>query len=310
MPFELEEYPVSLGVPLQRYLNYLKNERGYSQHTLASYTRTLCHLCKYLLENQINSWEHVKADDLKGWLMVFRKEQLKPSSIQAKISASKGLFKYLLQKQLVKNDPSELLMAPKAGRALPKNLAVDEMDVLLSFVPETTIEYRDKAMLELFYSSGLRLSELATLTIGNIDLAEKQVRVLGKGKKERVLPIGRMAIKALSDWLSVRIEFNKYQLDALFLSQLGNSISVRQIDQRLKHWAKQQGIHNIVHPHKLRHSFASHMLESSGDLRAVQELLGHENLSTTQIYTHLDYQHLASVYDSAHPRAKKKPNNK
>ena len=139
MPFELAEYPASLGIPLQRYLNYLKNERGYSQHTLASYTRTLCHLCKHLLDHQINSWEHVKPDDLKGWLMVFRKEQLKPSSIQAKISSAKGLFKYLLQKQLVNNDPSELLMAPKAGRALPKNLAVDEMDVLLSFVPETTI---------------------------------------------------------------------------------------------------------------------------------------------------------------------------
>ena len=306
MATKLEHFPESLGTPLQRYLGYLKNERGYSRHTLSSYQRTLSNLAQFLYSQEVLLWRAVSSETLKLWVLEFRKAQLKPASIQAKISSAKGLFKFLLQKQITDTDPSELLTAPKSGRALPKNLAVDEMNLLLSFVPETTIEYRDKAILELFYSSGLRLSELATLTLSSIDLDDKQVRVLGKGNKERVLPVGRMSIQALKDWLKYRSEFNKHQIDALFISKLGNPISIRQIDQRLKYWAQHQGVHDVVHPHKLRHSFASHMLESSGDLRAVQELLGHQNLSTTQIYTHLDYQHLASVYDSAHPRAKKK----
>ncbi len=306
MSVQLATLPDSLRLPIERYCAFLKNERGFSAHTLSLYQRTLVHLSNFLIDEAILVWPAVSEHNLKQWLLGFRKSGLKASSIQAKVSSIKGFFKYSLQKQLLTEDPSLLLTAPKSPRSLPKNLAVDEVDVLLSFNAESTIEIRDKAIIELFYSSGLRLSELANLNVNSIDVADQQVRVLGKGNKERVLPIGRLAIQALHAWLEKRMEFNKRNIEALFLSKLGNRISVRQIDQRIKHWAKHQGLNNVVHPHKLRHSFASHMLESSGDLRAVQELLGHENLSTTQIYTHLDYQHLASVYDNAHPRAKKK----
>lgn len=290
----------------ERYIGYLKNERGYSAHTISAYQRTLGHLIERLAEQKITSWQNVTPQHLTEWLTSFRRKGLKPASIQAKVSSVKGLFAYLIQKQVITVDPSELLTAPKNGRALPKNMAVDEVSTLLAFPTETTIAKRDKAIMELFYSSGLRLSELAACQLDDLDTNERQIKVLGKGNRQRIVPIGSVALKALDQWLSVRHEFNKYQLDDLFISKLGNRISIRQIDQRLKYWAKHQGIQNVVHPHKLRHSFASHMLESSSDLRAVQELLGHQNLSTTQIYTHLDYQHLANIYDGAHPRAKKR----
>ena len=225
--------------------------------------------------------------------------------MQLKISSVKGLFKYLLQKKIIKTDPTELLIAPKTGKPLPKNMEVDEVVQLLSFMPEQTIEFRDKAMIELFYSSGLRLAELTSINQLDIDLTNAELRVTGKGSKQRLVPVGRMAIEAINQWLICRGEFLKTETDALFISKLGNRISVRQVQQRLSYWAKRQGLNNTLHPHKLRHSFASHLLQSSSDLRAVQELLGHADLSTTQVYTHLDFQHLSKVYDSAHPRAKK-----
>ncbi|WP_232842767.1 tyrosine recombinase XerC [Psychrosphaera ytuae] len=301
--------PSAMVADLERYLSFLQHERGYSKHTLATYLRPLLSLAVQLHRDSISHWSEVSEADLKRWLVSFKKANLKPSSIQNKVSSCKGLFRFLLQKGVITTDPSELVSAPKSGRALPKNMSVDELSGLLSFEPESPIEFRDKAIMELFYSSGLRLSELAGLNISSLNLSDREVRVLGKGNRERIVPLGQLALQAINDWLKHRVLFETERTDTqtapLFLSKLGNRLSTRQIDQRLKHWAQKQGLKGTLHPHKLRHSFASHVLESSGDLRAVQELLGHQNLSTTQIYTHLDYQHLASVYDKAHPRAKK-----
>lgn len=290
---------------LGRYLQYLTNERAYSKHTVKTYQQNLHFLAKLLDEEGVGQWQDTTSNHLKRYLMEHRKLGLKASSIQLKLSSIKGFYKYLLHHKLITNDPSELLVAPKQSRALPKNVEIDAISQLLNFTPQEPIEFRDKAIIELFYSSGLRLSELAGLDLTDIDLKAAEVRVTGKGNKQRVLPVGTKAVTAISEWLRERGCFNKYSLDALFLSKLGNRLSNRQIGQRLKHWAAQQGLNDNLHPHKLRHSFATHMLESSSDLRAVQELLGHANLSTTQVYTHVDFQHLAKVYDKAHPRAKK-----
>lgn len=295
----------SLASDIERYLDFLKYERGYSQHTLDAYKRNLAEVADFIEQANVRQWQQVSHDILRRFVMQTKQNGLKVRSIQLKISSIKGFFKFLLQRQLVKADPSELLVIPKADKPLPKNIEVDEVNQLLNFIPEQTIDFRDKAIMELFYSSGLRLSELANLDLHDLDIASAEVLVTGKGNKQRLLPLGRQACEAIQQWLKLRAEFNKANSPALFLSKLGNRISTRQIQQRLSHWAKKQGLNNTLHPHKLRHSFASHMLESSGDLRAVQELLGHENLSTTQVYTHLDFQHLAQVYDQAHPRAKK-----
>ncbi len=295
----------SLASDIAHYLDFLKYERGYSQHTLDAYKRNLAEVADFIEQANVRQWQQVSHDILRRFVMQTKQNGLKVRSIQLKISSIKGFFKFLLQRQLIKADPSELLVIPKADKPLPKNIEVDEVNQLLNFIPEQTIDFRDKAIMELFYSSGLRLSELANLDLHDLDVASAEVLVTGKGNKQRLLPLGRQACEAIKQWLKLRAEFNKANSPALFLSKLGNRISTRQIQQRLSHWAKKQGLNNTLHPHKLRHSFASHMLESSGDLRAVQELLGHENLSTTQVYTHLDFQHLAQVYDQAHPRAKK-----
>ena len=297
--------PPELQDGIHRYLDFLKYERGYSSHTLTSYQANLTELAHHLADHQVDTWSQVQDEQLRRFVMKAKKRGLKARSIQLKLSSIKGLFKFLLQRHQIEHNPTELLVTPKADKPLPKNIEVDEVSQLLNFVPEHTIDFRDKAIMELFYSSGLRLSELAELNLADLNLTSAELVVTGKGNKQRLLPIGKAALQALKQWLKYRAEFNQQSLPALFISKLGNRISTRQIQQRLNHWANKQGINSKLHPHKLRHSFASHILESSGDLRAVQELLGHANLSTTQVYTHLDFQHLAQVYDKAHPRAKK-----
>lgn len=299
------DIPTALSRDISRYLDFLKYERGYSPHTIKAYLKSLNELALYLQQAEVTQWQQVQNEILRRFVMVVKQAGLKPRTIQLKLSSIKGFFKFLLHRRSITTDPSELLVIPKSDKPLPKNIEVDEVVQLLNFTPEQTIEFRDKAIMELFYSSGLRLSELANLNLKDVKLNQAEVLVTGKGSKQRLLPMGRQACEAIRQWIDVRIEFNQADSSALFLSKLGNRISVRQIQQRLTHWAKKQGLNNTLHPHKLRHSFASHMLESSGDLRAVQELLGHANLSTTQVYTHLDFQHLAQVYDRAHPRAKK-----
>ena len=210
-----------------------------------------------------------------------------------------------MKQRLVQVNPFSGTTAPKAEKKLPKSLSVDQVSLLVAVEAHDPIAIRDRAMMELFYSSGLRLSELVDLNLQQIDLEQGSVRVLGKGRKERDIPVGSLAVAAIKAWLPVRSELASSDESALFLSSRGKRISARTVQQRIQHWARRQGLDTGVHPHMLRHSFATHVLESSGELRAVQELLGHANISTTQVYTHLDFQHLAEVYDKAHPRAKK-----
>jgi len=218
----------------------------------------------------------------------------------------RSFYQFLIRKHQLKNNPAIDIRAPKTARTLPDTLDADTLTQLLEIPGDSILAIRDRAIMELFYSSGLRLSELVNLDTCDIDLNENILRATGKGNKTRILPIGRKAAEALNNWLQQRVILAKVEEQALFVSQRGSRISTRSVQQRLNYWRKKQGLEQHIHPHKLRHSFASHILESSGDLRAVQELLGHADISTTQIYTHLDFQHLAKVYDKAHPRARKK----
>lgn len=294
----------SLLDPITAYLAYLQFEAGYSKHTLSSYRAQLMTVAA-ALPASISQWSQVSERQLQ-LLLAQERDALKPRSLSLRVAALRGLYRYLQQQQLCDRNPAEYLKAPKASKLLPKNLDVDQMERLLDVTEDDdTLVARDKAMLELFYSSGLRLDELVNANIGDIQWHDALIKVRGKGNKQRILPIGRLAQQALKHWLTLRPALVADDADALFLSIQKRRISHRQVRQRVGLWAQKQGLDQHLHPHMLRHSFASHVLESSGDLRAVQELLGHANLSTTQVYTHLDFQHLAKVYDAAHPRAKK-----
>ena len=225
--------------------------------------------------------------------------------MQRRLSAVRRLFRFLRARGQLKNDPTQGVRAPKVRRRLPEVLDIEQVLALLEIPDHSEIGTRDRAILELFYASGLRVSELAGLTWSQLDFAEGMVRVLGKGQRERIVPVGRHALAALKRWQAVHRSLGDGSEPRIFTSLNGKPLTVRAIQKRVACWSERQGLDQRVHPHQLRHSFASHILESSGDLRAVQELLGHANLSTTQIYTHLDFQHLAKVYDETHPRAKK-----
>ena len=296
--------------PLQAYLRYLQHERGYSEKTLDSYQRQLQQLANSITEADID-WLNLTEARLKQYIISLRRTDIKPRTIALKVAALRSFYRYLQAQGLRRDNPAQYLSVPKAALTLPKNLNVDQLNHLLSFdSSDDILACRDKAMLELFYSSGLRLEELVNANINDIDWQQQLMRVTGKGSKQRIVPIGKIALQALRDWLAQRPAFTtklcEADQQALFVSKQHKRISARHVRERVQLWAKQQGLNQHVHPHMLRHSFASHMLESSQDLRAVQELLGHANLSTTQVYTHLDFAHLAKVYDNAHPRAKKR----
>lgn len=246
-------------------------------------------------------------DQARLFAMSLNSAGLSPRSVGRALSSSRSFFRFLLREKRVRNyNPFEGVKAPKAAQKLPQTLDPDSVLKLLETRVKSPLLLRDLAMLELFYSSGLRLSELVSLNTDSVSAADGTVRVLGKGNKERVIPVGRFAITAIDRWLEHRAKLAKVNQNALFVTRTGSRISQRTVQQRVTDWARKSSIGRNVHPHMLRHSFASHLLESSGDLRAVQELLGHANLSTTQVYTHLDFQHLSKVYDAAHPRAVKK----
>ena len=287
------------------FLGYLQTERQYSAHTVKAYRRDLNQFVDVLARRERSGFADANEADIRAFLAARHRQGLKAKSLQRELSSVRALYRYLLREHLVDSDPTTGVRAPKAGRSLPKTLDIDSLSRLLDIPAGRPIEKRDKAILELFYSSGLRLAELAELDWRDLDLGEGMVRVTGKGRKTRDVPIGRLARRALNLWWAARGQFAPDAQRAVFVSARGERLSRRAIQARLKHWAKHQGITQNVHPHVLRHSFATHVLESSGDLRAVQELLGHADISTTQIYTHLDFQHLARVYDKAHPRAKK-----
>ena len=286
------------------FLHYLTVEKRYSAHTLNNYQRDLNHFKAFCLQAEKNSWSDILPLDIRQFIAQRHRQGLSGSSLQRELSAIRSFYRYLISQGELSSNPAKKIQAPKQKRHLPGTLDIDQITGMLEATPDSTLEIRDLAMFELFYSSGLRLSELANLDLNDIDLNDRLLRIRsGKGGKSRTLPIGSKAIHAVKEWLKHRPSSTE---TAVFISQQGKRISGRNIQLRLDRWCQKQGINQHVHPHMLRHSFASHLLESSQDIRAVQELLGHSNISTTQIYTHLDFQHLSKIYDQAHPRAHKK----
>lgn len=297
-----------LHTEIKEFLSYLESVKQYSPHTLKGYERDLKKLSDYLSDQNIENWKIVKEHDLRTFINSERRRGLSPRSIQRLLSSCRTFFEHLLIEGLIQLSPAQNVSSPKLAQLLPKAMDADLVQRLLDFKPKGIIEIRDKALAELLYSSGLRLSEVCQLEVQDLDLKERTCRVLGKGNKTRIVPVGKKAIQAIRDWMIYRSELKaskETSTDAIFLNNKGNRISARSIQLRLEKLCLQRGIPGI-NPHMLRHSFASHVLESSGDLRAVQEMLGHSDIGTTQIYTKLDFQHLSKVYDKAHPRAKKR----
>ena len=292
---------------IQEFEEHLRTERRLSNHTIVSYQRDLKKLTIWCTESKL-LLQDISSHDIRACLSSLHKKGLGGKSIQRWLSSLRTFFNYCIKNQWLNKNPVNGLTAPKSPKKLPKTLDVDQVNQLLSFTTANWIDFRDHAIIELLYSSGLRLAELSGLNLTELDLKECSVRVTGEGNKTRTLPVGRQAVKALKIWLQYRQNKVATESSAMFLNIHGKRLSPRSIQDRLKKISIRQGMQGKIHPHMLRHSFASHMLESSGDLRAVQELLGHQNISTTQIYTHLDFQHLAKVYDKAHPRASKKSN--
>lgn len=294
---------------LSRYHHHLSSEKRYSPLTVSSYEHDLHDFITWL-EKQAAAAEaslgSVQTWQVRQWISHLHRKGLSGKSLQRKLSSIRRFYRFLLRENLIEHNPVVDVQSPKHARKLPDTLDAETLDRLLDIEPDDLLAVRDRALMELLYSSGLRLAELVGLNIHDVDQRQQQVRVIGKGSKERYVPVGRVALAALQEWLQQRGGLAAHGETALFVSKRGTRLHPRSVQFRLDHWRLQQGLEQHVHPHKLRHSFASHMLESSGDLRAVQEMLGHADISTTQIYTHLDFQHLASVYDKAHPRAKKK----
>lgn len=293
-----------LQTAVDGFLRYLKVERQLSPLTLLNYGRQLTAIIGLASEMKLSTWQQCDAAAVRSITVRSRKAGLGPSSLALRLSALRSFFDWCVSQGQLKANPAKGISTPKAGRHLPKNIDVDDVSRLLDIDINDPLAVRDRAMLEVMYGAGLRLSELVNMDCRHIDLATGEVWVMGKGSKERRVPVGKSAVTWIEHWLDLRELFGSDD-DALFLSKQGKRISARNVQKRFSEWGIKQGLNSHVHPHKLRHSFATHMLESSGDLRGVQELLGHANLSTTQIYTHLDFQHLASVYDAAHPRAKR-----
>jgi len=289
-----------------RYLDHLRTERRLSPHTEAAYRSDLEALVAFCDGENIAEWKRVDNFHVRTFAAREHRDGLGPRSVQRRLSALRGFFNYLMREKVLAANPAADVRAPKAARRLPKTLDVDQVTSLLERKPKDALGRRDVAMLELLYSSGLRLAELAGLDVADLDLADRTVRVLGKGSKTRVLPVGAKAVAAIRGWLADRGQLVKDGGGALFVGRNGRRLCTRAIQRRIGRWALASGLNVPVHPHLLRHSFATHLLESSRDLRGVQELLGHADISTTQVYTHLDFAHLARIYDESHPRAKRR----
>ena len=297
--------PNELTGPLAEFIRHLASEKRHSPRTCDSYQRDLLRLADWLGRSGFVAWQRVTNHDLRRYVATLSREGLSGRSIARHLSATRRFYQFLLREKLASDNPALDIRAPKSGRRLPRVADVDQLNHLLDGQPDDPLEVRDLCMFELMYSSGLRLAELASLDLDTVDLRSGEVRVMGKGGKERLLPVGRKAISAIQAWLPYRAALANDGEAALFVSQRGERLSHRSIQARLSRWGISRGADQKLHPHLLRHSFASHMLESSGDLRAVQELLGHADIATTQVYTHLDFQHLARVYDQSHPRARR-----
>jgi len=299
---------------IELYLQELAQLRQASEHTVSNYQRDLKQFTAYLAqENLISNWQDLTRQHLRHYLVYRHQQGLSPRSLQRQLSCVRAFLFFLQQQHLITDNPADGLKAPKTGQLLPKPVDIDQLQHALDHADDgqTETELRDKAILELFYACGLRLAELVSMDVNQLDFQQQQVRVLGKGNKERLVPFGQQASLALQAWLKIRPNWLKDPDDqALFLGVRGKRINRATVQQTLARIGQEQGLRDRLHPHRLRHSFASHLLESSGDLRGVQELLGHADISSTQIYTRLDYQHLAQVYDQSHPRARRKKSSR
>jgi integrase/recombinase XerC len=288
---------------LQGFLSHLRHERRLSEHTAANYAHDIATLFELARSTPLGDLDVHQA---RRFVAILHGRGLQGRSLARMLSAWRTFYGYLARDHRFVSNPFHGIRAPKSAKILPKALSPDEAARLVTLPGDEALTVRDRAMLELFYSSGLRLSELTRLEVGDVNFSDDTVRVLGKGNKTRVVPVGSLAHQALQAWLDVRTGLAPATQLALFVDSRGRPVNPRTVQRRVASWAAQQGLTQHVHPHMLRHSFASHVLQSSGDLRAVQEMLGHASISTTQVYTHLDYQYLAKAYDAAHPRAKRK----
>ena len=284
----------------------MATERRLSVHTITAYRRDLRALQDWCERNDVGQWDVLDHQHVRRFAAQSHARGLQGRSIQRRLAALRTFFGFLLREGALKRNPALEIPSPKASRRLPQTLDVDQMARLLALEPGDALAARDLALMELFYSSGLRLAELTSLRLRDLDLAGASVRVLGKGRKERICPVGSKAIAALRVWLAQRAALVRSGVESVFIGRHGGPLGARAVQLRVAARARAQGLAQPVHPHLLRHSFATHLLESSRDLRGVQELLGHANISTTQVYTHLDFQHLARTYDEAHPRAKRR----
>ena len=277
-----------------------------SVHTRKAYAGDLAFFLNYCKELDVVKWQDLDGRQVRGYITQRHRQGTGGRSLRRNLSSIRAFYKYLLSRGEVTKNPAEGITTPKTEKRLPKTLDVDQTSRLVEIKGDKALTLRDRAILELMYSSGLRLAECVSLDIYSVDIRDGLVTVTGKGNKTRKVPVGNYALDAVGAWLKVRPQLAALDETALFVSTRGRRLSARSVQQRMRHWALKQGLDTNVHPHMLRHSFATHLLESSGDLRAVQELLGHADISTTQVYTSLDFQHLASVYDQTHPRARKK----
>jgi len=314
---------------IERFRRYLSSERRCSPHTVAAYTRDLRALAAYCDRTGLQSWAGVDSGHLRSFAARLHGGGLAPRSIQRRLSAVRSFYEFLRREghaarnaatassagareredreiAHIRSNPGQEVRAPKAARRLPETLDADQMARLLKIPAGEPFATRDRAIMELLYSSGLRLAEIVELDLGHLDRRDRTVHVLGKGRKARVVPVGRVALRALEEWLAERANRARSGEQALFVGRSGRRLGRRAVELRVAYWARRQGIETHVYPHLFRHSFASHLLESGAELRGVQELLGHADIATTQIYTHLDFQHLARIYDATHPRARRK----
>ena len=298
---------MKLDSTLEDFIGFLQREKRYSPHTLTGYRRDLRNLHDWLQQQKITQWNEVTHKQIRRFIAQRHALGIQGRSLQRQLSAIRAFYRYMQRTGKATTNPAEDIPTPKQAQRLPKSLDIESLERLLNIPGDEPLTLRDRAIMELFYSSGLRLAEIAALNLADLDLQGGLVDIKkGKGSKQRLVPVGTKAKDAIQAWLKARVLLLKQEESSVFISQRGSRLSHRAIQQRLTHWAKKQGLDQHVYPHRLRHAFASHLLESSGDIRAVQELLGHANISTTQVYTHLDFQHLAEVYDQAHPRARRK----
>ncbi len=287
---------------LERYLTHLATGRRLSANTLGAYARDGALLASLCAGREPPA---LTANDIRRFIATLHGKGQSPRSLARVLSTWRGFFEWLARRKEIASNPCSGVRAPKAARTLPQTLSPDEAVRLVMIDDASDMGVRDRALFELAYSSGLRVSELAGLDVDALDARSGEVRVTGKGSKTRIVPVGEHALAALAKWMALRAKLTRPGEGALFVGSSGRRVGVRDLQRRIKRWAMAAGIDADVHPHMLRHSFASHVLQSSGDLRAVQEMLGHASIASTQVYTHLDFQHLAKVYDAAHPRARR-----